>query len=148
MNYLLVMPKGAAKSSGGYNVFPVGIAYISASLKQLNYKVYTSNLEFSKDDTFQSLNKLINENNIDVICVSGLSRDYFRVKEIIDNSYQIKPSIITVVGGGIISGDPEPAMIALNADIGVIGQGEITICELAHALDNKLPYDKISGLIF
>jgi len=53
-----------------------------------------------------------------------------------------------VVGGGIISGDPMPAMIALKADIGVIGQGEITMHELATALDNNLSYEEIPGLIF
>ncbi len=142
------MAKSAAKSSGGYNVFPVGIAYVSASLKQCTPNVITSNLEFNSETTHNSLDRLINENNIDVICTSGLSRDYPKIKEIIDCSYQIKKEIITVIGGGIISGDPEPAMIALGADIGVIGQGEITMCELAKALDNGKDYSKIPGLIF
>jgi hypothetical protein len=38
-------------------------------------------------------------------------------------------------------------MHVLEADIGVIGEGEITICELAGALDNGLAYNKIPGLI-
>jgi anaerobic magnesium-protoporphyrin IX monomethyl ester cyclase len=148
MNYLLVMPKAAAKSSGGYNVFPVGIAYVSASLKKHNFNVYTSNLEFCKQNTFQSLTHLIRENNIDVICTSGLSRDYYKVKEIIDFARQINPTIITVIGGGIMSSDPETAMVALDADIGIIGEGEITICELAHALNHNLSYVDVPGLIF
>jgi anaerobic magnesium-protoporphyrin IX monomethyl ester cyclase len=148
MNYLLVMPKAAAKSSGGYNVFPVGIAYVSASLRKHNFSVYTSNLEFSKQNTFQSLTDLIHENNIDVICTSGLSRDYYKVKEIIDIARQIKPGIMTVVGGGIISSDPETSMVALGADIGIIGEGEVTLCEVAYALDNNLSYADVPGLIF
>ena len=141
MNYLLVMPKGAAKSSGGYNVFPVGIAYVSASFKKRNPNVYTSNLQFCEGDTFQALHQLILNNSIDVICTSGLSRDYGKVKEIIDVSRQINPQIITVIGGGIISGDPEPAMTALGADIGIIGAGEITICEFANSI-NKLSSER------
>jgi radical SAM superfamily enzyme YgiQ (UPF0313 family) len=141
------MPKSAAKSSGGYNVFPVGIAYVSANLKKHDYNVYTSNLEFSLQSTFEALNHLIQTNDIDVICTSGLSRDYAKVKEIIDSARQIRPGILTVIGGGIISSDPETAMAALNADIGVIGEGEVTMCELAHALDHNLSYADVPGLI-
>ncbi|MEN6374033.1 MAG: radical SAM protein [Smithella sp.] len=149
MNFLLVMPKNAAKSPGGYNVFPVGIAYVSAYFKAYTkYNITTANLEFCDSPTFEALNTLITENDIDVICTSGLSRDYYKIKEIIDISRQIKPGIITVIGGGIISSDPEPAMIALGADIGIIGEGEITLCELAAALDYKSPLENVPGLIF
>ena len=148
MNYLLVMPKEAAKSSGGYNFFPVGIAYISAALKQSNFKVFTSNLEYYPDSTHNALKKLITSHSIDVIGIPGLSPDFHNVKEIVDYSKQINPRILTVVGGGIISGDPEPAMKALNADVGVIGQGEETMCDLAEALDNGKSYSNIRGLIF
>jgi len=150
MNYLLVMPKSAAKSSaiGGNNVFPVGIAYVSAYLKKNHFRVSTSNLEFCEGDTFHSLKGLIREHSIDVICTSGLSRDYLKVKEVLDAARRIKPGIITVCGGGVISGDPEPAMIALDADIGVIGEGELTMRDLAHALDQNLSYADVPGLIF
>lgn len=149
MNYLFVMPKGAAKSSGGYNVFPVGIAYVSAYFrKHSDNDVTTANLEFHGDSTHDALSNLIKKNNIDVICTSGLSRDYPKVKEVIDTAREINPSIITVVGGGIISSDPEPAMLALGADFGVIGEGEITLCELADALNNNRSCDGIPGLIF
>ena len=121
MNFLLVMPKGLGKSPGGYNIFPVGIAYISAYLKGHNFKVITSNLEYHPETTQQLLKSLIEENDIDVICTSGLSRDFPKVKEIVDASRKIKPDIIAVIGGGLITGDPEPAMTALDADIGVIG---------------------------
>jgi anaerobic magnesium-protoporphyrin IX monomethyl ester cyclase len=148
MNYLLVMPKGAAKSPGGYNVFPVGIAYISASLKRNDIHVNTSNLEFCEGNTFEALHDLIYTNNIDAICTSGLSRDYKKISEIIHCARRINPSILTIVGGGIISSDPEIAMSALNADIGVIGEGETTIVELVNALNNSTSYSDIHGLIF
>ncbi len=146
-NYLLALPKESAKSSG-HNVFPVGIAYVSAYLKAHEHNVYTANLEFFEETTPDALKKLISEHSIDVLGTSGLSRDYKRVKDLIDTARAIKPDLLVVVGGGIISGDPLPAMTALEADIGVIGQGEITMHELASALDNGLSYENIPGLIF
>ncbi|MBU1979128.1 MAG: B12-binding domain-containing radical SAM protein [Gammaproteobacteria bacterium] len=148
MNYLLVLPKDSAKSSGGYNVFPVGIAYVSAYLKTKGHSVFTANLEFFKASTHDALRHLIETYSIDVLGTSGLSRDYQMLKELIDTARSIKPRLLVVLGGGIISGDPMPAMIALKADIGVIGQGEITMHELATALDNGLSYEEIPGLIF
>lgn len=146
-NYLLALPKESAKSTG-HNVFPVGIAYVSAYIKSRGHRVYTANLEFFEESTHDALKKLIEEHSIDVLGTSGLSRDYPRLKSLIDTARAIKPDILIVVGGGIISGDPEPAMVALGADIGVIGQGEITMHELATALDNGLSYENVPGLIF
>jgi anaerobic magnesium-protoporphyrin IX monomethyl ester cyclase len=147
MNYLLVLPKEAAKSTG-HNVFPVGIAYVSAFLKLKGHNVYTANLEFCEGTTADALKGIIEKHAIDVLCTSGLSRDYPRLKSLIDIARTIKPNLLIVVGGGIISGDPQPAMIALEADIGVIGQGEITMHELATALDRDLSYENVPGLIF
>lgn len=147
-NYLLVLPKEAAKVSGGYNVFPIGIAYVSAYIKSRGHNVFTANLEFHDGSTHDALKRLIETHAIDVLGTSGLSRDYPRLKDLIDIARAIKPDIKIVVGGGIISGDPEPAMIALDADFGVIGQGEITMHELATALNNDQPYGNVPGLIF
>jgi anaerobic magnesium-protoporphyrin IX monomethyl ester cyclase len=148
LNYLFVMPKNSAKSSGGFNVFPVGITYVSAYMKKHGFNVFTVNLEFDKRNTEQALKDIIVSNNIGCVCVSGLSRDYSRVKDIVDISNGIDSSIITVVGGGIITGDPEPAMIALGADIGVVGQGEETMVELATAINADSNLHDILGLIY
>lgn len=107
MRYLLVMPKGLSKSPG-YSVFPHGIAYVSAAMKQAGLEVFTANLEYCEGTTERSLTQLIRDHDIDVVCTSGLSRDYAKVKEVVDCTRRINPRAITVVGGGIITGDPEP----------------------------------------
>ena len=149
MNYLLVMPK---KLSMGANttsiIFPLGIAYVSAALKQAGYPVFTANLDFPESDLFAVLQDMLVNHHIDVVCTGGLSLDCHKIKAVIDASRKINPKIITVVGGGIISSDPETAMRVLDADIGVIGEGEQTMCDLARALDNGEAYDSVAGLIY
>jgi anaerobic magnesium-protoporphyrin IX monomethyl ester cyclase len=147
MNYLLVMPKKLS-SIDHFNIFPIGLAYISASLKKGGHHVFTANLDFIEGDTQSILKKLISSQHIDVLCTGGLSRDCDKLKKVIETARKINPDIITVVGGGIISADPEIAMRVLDADIGVIGEGEVTICELARALDNGHNYDHVAGLIY
>jgi len=134
VQYLLVMPKGAARSSG-YNVFPSGIAYVSAAMKQAGMDVVTANLEYCNGTTEQALKKLILDNEIDIVCTSGLSRDYWRVKDVVDTAKKAKP-VVTVVGGGIITGDPDAAMGALGCDYGIVGEGEHALTRFSQWLVN------------
>ena len=94
------------------------------------------------------MSDLIHRNNIDVVCTGGLSLDCYKIIDVLDTVRKINSEIITVVGGGIMSSDPLTAMEVLNSDIGVIGQGENTMCDLANALDSHLPYSDMPGLIF
>jgi anaerobic magnesium-protoporphyrin IX monomethyl ester cyclase len=147
MNYLFVLPKNNSKISW-YNIFPFGVAYVSAYLKSQGHSVFTANLEFDERDTTKAMTALLREHEIDVLCVSGLSRDYPRIKVLIDCGRAVNEHLIVVAGGGIVTADAETAMQALGADIGVIGQGEVTMHELATALDGGLPMDAIPGLIY
>ena len=147
MNYLLVMPKSLG-SIDHFNIFPIGLAYVSASLKQAGFRVFTANLDYLEGDTASILERLLREHDINIVCTGGLSRDCHKVKEVIDIARGINPRVISVVGGGIISSDPEVAMHVLGADIGVIGEGEVTICALAEALDNARSYADVPGLIY
>lgn len=147
MKYLLVMPKSLG-SIDHFNIFPIGLSYVSACLKNAGHQVFTANLEYMDGDTYSILKELLIVNQIDVVCTGGLSRDYIKLKQVVDIARRIDPEIITVIGGGIISSDPQPAMRALGVDIGVIGEGEVTMCELAHALDNGKTYANLPGLIY
>lgn len=147
LNYLLVMPRIVQESGGSYN-FPLGICYVSSSLRVAGFNVFTVNLNHCDGDVFDILNTKITENRINVVATGGLSAQFSVIKRVIDAAKQADSRIITVVGGGIINGDPNAAMEALeSADYGVIGEGEITMCELAHALESKTDIHEVNGLI-
>lgn len=149
MNYLLVMPKKLSTGADTTSIiFPLGIAYVSAALKAGGFHVVAANLDFPERDADAALRELIAAHDIDVVCTGGLSLDCHKIKEVIDASRAFKPDVITVVGGGIISSDPQTAMGVLQPDIGVIGEGEQTMCELARALDTGASYDDVPGLVY
>jgi radical SAM superfamily enzyme YgiQ (UPF0313 family) len=148
LNYLLVMPRLVQKIGDGYS-FPLGIAYISSSMKKAGYKVITLNLNHRDGEVSDIIKREIQENEIDVVATGGLSFQYSTLRSIIEAAKQADSKIITIVGGGIISGDPETAMEALeDVDYGIIGEGEITICELCEALENSKEVSGVSGLIY
>lgn len=148
MNVLLVMPKTISNEDDWY-VFPTGIAYVSSALKASNIcNVYTTNLNYAKNPKDTILH-LINKFNIELVATGGLAIQYASLKEVVSTVKQANRSIITVMGGAFISGDPIVAMNSIpEIDYGIIGEGEITICELVSSIINNGNLSDVLGIIY
>ena len=147
MNILIVYPRLIKKNDDFYYL-PLGIAYISASLKSANKHVVSLNLNQKENNVFEALKDTILAENIDVVLTGGLSGEYRKIKEVVTAVKSINENLPVVVGGGIISSEPIIAMEALGADIGVIGEGEITIVELINRLESKQDISDVDGIIY
>lgn len=148
LNFLLVMPRLVQNIGDGYS-FPLGISYVSSSMKKAGFNVVTLNLNHREGDVFEVVKSVIDENRIDVVATGGLSFQYNTIRSVIESAKLAGSDIVTVVGGGIINGDPEAAMAALEyVDFGVIGEGEVTLCELGRALEGGGDIHAVDGLIF
>lgn len=154
LKYLFVTPENPYTIAQNANpaldvitMFPVGMAYVSSSMKKAGFDVRTLNTNFSKVSIESILPEMILGQNIDVVCTGGTSMDVNEIKRIVEISKGVRPEVKVVVGGAIISADPEPAMRVLGTDIGVIGEGEVTTCELASALNEGRPYGSVPGVI-
>ena len=78
MNYLIVMPILTEIFDQSYS-FPLGIAYVAASLKQTGRNVITYNLNYKPGTIKENLEKVIHENQIDVIATGGLTAQYWQL---------------------------------------------------------------------
>ncbi|MBF0194021.1 MAG: cobalamin-dependent protein [Magnetococcales bacterium] len=147
LNFLLAMPRLVQQIGDGY-VFPLGMAYVSASLKKAGFNVFTINLNHHEGSLDDVLRDTIKANNINIVGTGGLSPQYHLVKSILKTVKTIDPNIITVTGGGIISCQPQVAMEALEySDYGVVGEGDVTVCEFASTLEASGDMEQIPGLI-
>lgn len=146
-NFLLVMPRIVNKIGDGYS-FPLGLPYVSSALKNACFQIYTYNLNHHEGDVETLLKEQILLHDIDAVFTGGLSFQYYPLRQLVEAVKKINPDLFVLVGGGIITGDPEAAMEALKyADVGVMGEGEITDVEVCKALEAGLPLDEIDGLI-
>lgn len=146
-NFLLIMPRIVNKIGDGYS-FPLGLPYISSAIKKAGFNVYTYNLNHHEGLVDDLVKEQIEKNNIDIVFTGGLSFQYYPLRQLVSAVKKVNKDIFTLVGGGIITGDPEAAMIALeDADVGVIGEGEITDVEVCKALEDGTSLEKIDGLI-
>ena len=146
LNYLMVMPKIATNDHIMY-VMPYGFCLVVSALKASGRNVFTLNLNY-KQDWENLLRSAILEHSIDVVATGGLSGQFAQMKAILDVAKAVKPNIITMIGGGIVTSDPTVAMKAFgNADYGMIGEGEITINALAYAIENDEDVHRVAGLV-
>lgn len=147
LNYLLVMPLFQSHPNEGY-VFPLGVPYIAAAMKQAGFNVFTLNLNHL-EKPWEVLCKTIIDNNINVVMTGGLAPQFAQVHSVFEVARSVDPKITAICGGGIISGDPPTALEALkHVDYGVIGEGELTIVELCHVLEKGGALGGVSGIIF
>ncbi len=155
MKLLLVVPRMVATSYGFTN-FPIGMAYISASLKKAGYSVDVLDLNNYYSPIFNIsilqmlLKRKIDEVKPDIVCTGGLSSHYDVLKAIMDVTKAVNTSIITVIGGGCISSEPELTMQNIQSlDFGVIGEGDETIVELVDKIKTgTTDYNSVDGIIY
>jgi radical SAM superfamily enzyme YgiQ (UPF0313 family) len=145
-NFLFIVPRFSSK--GCYYPFPYGLAYVIAALKQKDFNVSVLNLCEHLEPIEALISEKIQEDSVDVVCTGAMSLHWDKVKEVLDIVKKINQGIITVVGGPIITSDPELALTNLSVDYGVIGEGEETIVELADALSNNKETSDVPGIAY
>lgn len=147
LNFLLIMPRIVNQVGDGYS-FPLGLPYISASMKKAGFHVFTCNLNHCAGKVEDIIAEQIRQHHIDVVLTGGLSFQYYPIKQLLDAVKRVDSKIPVFVGGGLITGDPETAMAALEGcTAGIIGEGEVTDVELCRALEEGHPLEEVDGLI-
>jgi radical SAM superfamily enzyme YgiQ (UPF0313 family) len=98
-----------------------------------------------------SVKDLVNEIvelNPKVVGIGGLYDDRFYIREIISSLDPYRKNFKIVVGGNIITPTPEFMVGKLSADIGVIGEGEITFTRLVKKILEREDFTGIKGIAF
>lgn len=150
LNVLFLIPRYFTYGMAGHYIMPMGVLYVSAFVKQSGVcNVFTLNLNHVEGAEFDILESFCREHQIDVVGVGGLSGEYQDLERMVHYARQINPDIFIIVGGGIMTADPEVTMRAFQqADAGIIGEGEITSVELIKAISLHIPLNEVKGLIY
>ena len=138
---------------------PIGLAYISSSLKELGFKVEILDAvgEAPKNRTGYykgylvglDLKEIVEKINPNSKCV-GISviftHEWPAVVKLISLIKEKFSDMPIILGGEHISAMPEFSLISSKADYIVMGEGEETIIELIKAIKNKATSQKIEGI--
>lgn len=146
MRVLVVMTRQTRMAS--YHL-PLGIGYISASLKRAGHDVRVLNPNHHTAELDELLAREIHEFEPHILAFGGMAFHMNQIRHAVATARRLLPHAVIVVGGVLVTNQPEVAMTALpQADIGVIGEGERTIVELVSALGSEGRIDKVGGLIY
>lgn len=147
MKYLLVAQSMKIYSSLVEYCMPMGIAYINGAMKKEGFDVSAINMLFEKDE-IAALKKRIADEKTDVLMCGGLSSEYPNLKRLYTAAREANPDIIIIGGGGGFTSEPITFSELLEVDYAVIGEGEVTNCELAHALEENKDVSSIKGIVY
>jgi radical SAM superfamily enzyme YgiQ (UPF0313 family) len=122
------------------------MAYISAVLKRGGYEVTVLNLNQRDGLCKDIIQEELKRNLYDVIFMGGLSIMYPNIRDYITDIREVSPESKTVVGGGLISAQPDLMLKLLRPDFIIIWEGEETALELVRCIDNGNNTADIKGI--
>jgi len=160
-NILFIQPPQSANSKAKFlnHQMPLGFLYMAGILEKNNFNVkildcplyYSQKIKVDEDTVKfglfpDQIKKVITEFKPDIVGVSCsftmFESDSF---EILDLVKKIDKKIITVAGGAHISSNPEFVLRNKNLDLAIIGEGELTMLEIAKNVRDRKPLKKIKG---
>ncbi len=149
MKILLIVPRFNITTKKDYFYwFPIGLAYISATLKKAGYDVNCLNINHFNGTVNEIVNNALDKTKYDIVCTGGLALYYISIEKIIEavKNHPSNPKII--LGGTIVTSESELMLDSLKPDFIVIGEGEITIVELLKCIKNKSDFKIVKGIGF
>ncbi len=133
---LIIVVRYFPSRERAYYEFPLGLAYVSACLKQAGYIVDVLNLNHYDGNQFDLIKEKMVENSYGYVLTGGLSAHFQQIKAIIDDVRNSGSTAKIIIGGGIVTANPKLMYDFLGPDYAVLGEGEITAVELIKEINN------------
>lgn len=145
MNILLI----AYDNDSFITWFPQGLGYIAAVCRKAGHKVtiYQQDVYHWPED---HLVNYLEANRFDAVGMGtcGGYYQYRKVLKIAEAVNRLKHRPFFILGGHLVSPEPEYFLEKTLADAVVVGEGEATIVELLETLEKKQPLGKVKGIAF
>lgn len=149
MKILIVAPRYNLTNKANYNYsFPVGLGYISSVLKKAGHDVDCLNMNHCDGGIEEIMSVSLAKNKYDVICTGHMAIGYQGVKKIIDSAKKCEYRPKVILGGAIVTSEPDLMFESLGPDYAVLGEGEDTVLELLKSLEEGEDLRKVKGIMF
>tara|TARA_B100000315_G_C14549679_1_gene575101 strand:- start:497 stop:1933 length:1437 start_codon:yes stop_codon:yes gene_type:complete len=127
---------------------PLGLTNLAAICIEKGYQVKIIDAEAVKLGYDETLREII-ENNPDYLGITSTTIAIFNAAKIAKMVKEKLPHIKIIIGGPHLTALPEMTMQNFtDFDIGVIGEGDITIIELLQSLSNQKKLNELKGIIY
>jgi radical SAM superfamily enzyme YgiQ (UPF0313 family) len=127
--------------------YPIGFGYIASSVYRAGYNFEIVDLDISRY-SYEQLEELLSKKDFDVVAFGCIVTGYKIVKNLCSIIKRINKNAIIIVGNSVASSIPEILLSKTQANIAVMGEGDITIVELLKYLEEKKPLEDVDGIYF
>ncbi|MFC1782526.1 B12-binding domain-containing radical SAM protein [Planctomycetota bacterium] len=127
---------------------PIGLGIIANVLLDKGHEVKILDINAERLSKPLVREKIDLKNKYDIIGAGGLITTYKYLKWLIPELKKYNPTSKIIIGGGVITENLTLLLNRTPADIAVIGEGEITMSEIASAIENKKSLSAIKGIAY
>lgn len=153
MKIVLIKPPYSSKEEFGDMSYmgscepPLGLCCLAAVLRENSIDVEIIDSIALKIGFEETVNKAVNNNPM-FVGFSAETPTICNAAKLAEMIKRKRPDITTIIGGTHISALPEKTMESFpQLDIGVIGEGEMTLLELLNTLSNGRDVRNVRGLV-
>lgn len=147
---LVVIPRyspGKQEPAFDY-IFPMGLAYVTSALIHEGLPVKVLNLNHEAGDSSEVLTHFLDNSNCAVVCTGGNSLIFNELRKIIATASSHQSHPLTVLGGIVVTSEPDVVFEAVRPDYAVMGEGEDVAPMLVGQLLRGMRPESIQGTIF
>ncbi len=139
---------GGVSGHGGKSL-PLNLAYLAAYLRKFRPQDKISVLDAEGLGlSYEQIKKKVEKDVPDIAAITTPTPAYSKVLEVCNRIKEIDKGIIIVTGGPHPSAFPREILLGDCFDISVMGEGEVTFCELVEALDRGRSLEGVKGIAF
>ncbi|MFC1462715.1 B12-binding domain-containing radical SAM protein [Verrucomicrobiota bacterium] len=127
-------------------LFPIGLGYIASAIDRAGFDLQLLDIDacrYSDDE----VRNILQKEDYDVVAMGCIVTSYRIIKELCATVRECSNAPI-VVGNSVASSIPEILLGKTEADIAVMGEGDITVVEILKALESKKPLESVDGIYF
>jgi len=128
-------------------IFPVGLGYIASAVYEAGFDMEILDIDLHRYSD-QELEENLRNKEFDVVGLGCIVTGYKIVKDICAMIKRVNKDAIIVVGNSVASSIPTTLLSHTQADIAVIGEGDVTIVELLRHLSKRESLEAASGIYF
>ncbi len=145
MNILLI--NIALRPESKVKLFPIGIGYIATAMKNAGFDFDLLDIDAYRYSDAE-VDALISAKKYDVVAMGCIVTGYSMVKDLCARIRNIHRNACIIVGNSVATSIYEILLSKTEADVAVMGEGDITIVKLLEAIEGKESLSTVLGISY
>ena len=134
--------------NGGDFIPPYGLTHLAASVREEGWDTAIVDAPALGMDTITTAKTAL-DGGTAVVGITAATMSIYNAHDVAEAVKVLDPGVKVVIGGPHATALPEDTLDRFpKFDVGVVGEGDVTIVELLESLENGCDLDEVAGIVF